>query len=111
MVQPGAVDPVSGKLPHVPSQQSVLDVNRMEESPSSSGGCRECQPSVTVCKAFALISLDESCLVAAHPASAQCRRHSCTGRCLATRTPSVSEVLTGQEQQSAEVDSLVAIIH
>ena len=48
MVQPGAVDPMSGKLPHVPSQQSVLDVNRMEESPNSPGGCHGRQSSVTL---------------------------------------------------------------
>ena len=110
VVQPGAVDPMSGKLPHVPSQQSVLDVNRMEESPNSPGGCRERQSSGTVCMALASISVGFGALFL--HTQHQCSKGGCqTGRSLVTRTPSVREVLTGQEQQNAEIDSLVAIIH
>ena len=63
VVQPGAVDPMSGKLPHVPSQQSVLDVNRMEESPNSPGGCRGRQSSVTLWIALAFTNLVHAALL------------------------------------------------
>ena len=34
VAQPASVDPVAVKLPHVPSQQSVLDVNKVDEQNS-----------------------------------------------------------------------------